>query len=259
MEKSSVVANYSVVRLGTENDKQEFAEVIKQEERRMKKVTLVLAVLVLFGMFFVHASGESIDNGCNHEENRAFFGLDDTLVHKNFCEMSGLYVEVLDDIAMAEGWYYYYTDTDESPAHTIVWEPSDGNYTTTEVIFTVKNISSTPQTYGDKVTATLISQENSDAEVICYEGTVFQQNPGQIDENGNMIMWSTKPVKIAVGESANVSFRFDIPKDFYEKLYATVTGVDTGINITCEFSLGDETIYMINLNDSLIPASQYEL
>lgn len=224
----------------------------------MKKLAVVLAILVLSGILLNSAGGESTNSDYDHRENVVFFALNDTIVHDSFCEMSGLYAEVLDDAAMAEGWYYYYTDTDESPADTIVWEPSDGNYTTVEVLFTVKNISDSPQIFGDKVTATFIFRENADAEEIRYEGTVFQQNPGQVEESGVMIMWSTKPVEIAVGDSANVSFRFDIPKDIYEKLYAVVTGADTGISATCEFGFGDGTIYVVTLNDSLILASQYE-
>lgn len=185
------------------------------------------------------------------------FGLDETVVYEGVCEMSGLYSEVLDDAAVADGWYYYYTDTDESPAEAIKWKLSDGNYTTAEVLFTVKNISSDPQTFGDRITARMIYQESADSRTDCYDGTVFQQNPGQVDESGGIIMWSTKPVEIAPGESANVSFRFDIPKDVYDKVYATATGEDTGIAETCEFGFGDGTTYVINLAEVLIPASQY--
>ena len=217
----------------------------------MKKAIAVLTVFILCGMLFAAAGGESTGG------NVVYFGLDETVVHQNLCEMSGLYAEVLDDAAMAEGWFYYYTDTDESPAHTITWQPSDGNYTTAEVLFAVNNISGLPQIFSNKLTATLIIRGN-DTGSYCYEGTVFQQNPGQIDENGQMIMWSTKPVEIAAGESANVSFRFDIPKDVYEALYATLTGAETKFSMTCEFDFGDETTYVIDLNTSMIPASQYE-
>ena len=49
-------------------------------------------------------------------------------------------------------------------------------------------------------------------------------------------MWSTKPIEIVAGESTQVSFRFDIPKVIYEKVYATAIGEDTGIIETCEFN-----------------------
>lgn len=224
----------------------------------MKKAALILTVLLICGMLFVSASAEIAGTNSDHGENAVLFAPDATITHKNLCEMSGLYAEVLDDAAIAEGWYYYYTDTDENPANVIIWDPSEGNYTTAEALFTMKNISGLPQTFGDKITAVFIFRENETVGPICYEGTVFQQNPGQIDENGQMIMWSTKPIEIAAGESANVSFRFDIPKDTYEKIYAALTGADTGIGMTCEFDFGDETTYVIDLNDSMILASQYE-
>lgn len=219
----------------------------------MKKFTVLLALLVVCGMLFVSAYGEEVANG----ENTVCLGLDDTVVHGDLCKMSGLYAEVLDDAAMADGWYYYYTDTDESPAAKIEWKPSDGNYTTAEVLFTVKNISGTPWKFGDRIAAVLFYKESEESETTRYEGTVFQQNPGQVDASGVMIMWSTKPVEIPAGESANVSFRFDIPLDVYEKLYAAVTGQNNGSMTTCEFNFGDDTTYLINLNEVLIPASRY--
>ena len=191
------------------------------------------------------------------EESTVSFGQDDTVEHDGLCRMSGLYAEVLDDAAVAEGWYYYYTDTDKSPAEVIVWKPSGENYTTAEVLFTVENISGKPQTFGDKISARLLYQENDAAAAECFEGTVFQQNPGQVEESGEIIMWSTKPAEIAAGESANVSFRFDIPKDVYDGIYATATGENSGIKEVCEFSFGGGTKYEVNLAELLIPASQY--
>lgn len=198
------------------------------------------------------------DNNIDSAGCTVFFGLEDTVEYEDVCEMSDLYAEVLDDEAMADGWYYYYTDSDESPAPIIDWNPSDGNYTTVEVLFTVKNISDRPQTFGDKITARMLYQENEDSQTEIHEGTVFQQNPGQVDENGEVIMWSTKPVEIDAGESANVSFRFDITKDVYEKIYAAAIGEDTEIIETCEFGFGDGTTFVIDLVKSLIPASKYE-
>ena len=186
------------------------------------------------------------------------FELGNTVTHEGLCEMSGLYAEVLDDKAMSQGWYYYYTDSCESPAQTLNWELPDGCYTTAEVLFTVKNTSGEPQTFGDKISAQMLYRESADAPMDCFAGTVFQQNPGQVDESGGIIMWSTKPVEIAPGESANVSFRFDIPKDVYEMVYRTAIGEDTGISESCEFSFGDGTTYVIDLTEALIPASLYE-
>ena len=230
----------------------------------MKKKSILIIALLLCGLIMLAACGESEDSvdsdvitDSGNGEATIFFGLDDTVEYEGLCEMSDLYAEVLDDAAMEEGWYYYYTDTDESPAKVIDWEPSDGNYTTAEVIFTVKNISDKPQTFGDKIIAQMFYQENADADTDYYDGTVFQQNPGQIEESGEIIMWSTKPVEIAAGESANVSFRFDIPEDVYEKMYLTAAGEDTGIIETCEFNFGDGITYIIDLAEVLIPASQY--
>lgn len=192
------------------------------------------------------------------EEKTVSFGLNETVTEEGLCEMSGLYSEVLDDEAMAEGWYYYYTDSKDSPANIIHWEVSGENYTTAEVLFTVKNISDAPQTFGDKLTARMLWQENGDAEAVCYDGTVFQQNPGQVEASGEMVMWSTNPVEIAAGESANVSFRFDIPKGVYEKMYATAMGENPGITETCAFSFGGGTTYVVDLAETLIAASQYK-
>ena len=186
------------------------------------------------------------------------FGLGDTVVHEGLCEMSDLYAEVLDDEAVAQGWYYYYTDSDQSPAQSLNWDLPDGCYTTAEVLFTVKNTSGEARTFGDKITAQMLYRESADAPTDCFDGTVFQQNPGQVDETGEMIMWSTEPVEIAAGESANVSFRFDIPKDVYEKIYAAAIGEETEITETCEFGFGDGTTYVIDLTEALIPASLYE-
>ena len=231
----------------------------------MKKKFMLLISLLLCGLLLLAGCGESGDSAVSEDvtdsgngENTVFFGLDDTVEYEGLCEMSKLYAEVLDDDAMAEGWYYYYTDSDESPAEVINWEPSDENYTTAEVIFSIKNTSDKPQTFGDKITAQMFYQENEDSQTDYYDGTVFQQNPGQVEESGEIIMWSTKPVEIAANESANVSFRFDIPRDVYEKVYATATGEDTGIIETCEFNFGDGTTYVIDLAEVLIPASQYE-
>ena len=191
------------------------------------------------------------------EKSEVSFGADMTLTLEGVCELSGLYGEVLDDQAMAEGWYYYYTDSDQSPAETLNWKPSEGNYTTLEVLFTVKNISSEARSFGDRLMAELHYQENEAAETRCYTGTVFQQNPGQVDENGEIIMWSAKPVEIPVGDSANVSFRFDVPKQVYEKVFAEATQGETGITEMCRIEFDNGTVVNIDLTKVLIPASEY--
>ena len=185
------------------------------------------------------------------------FGPDQTVSKDGFCEMSGLYAEVLDDAAVAEGWYYYYTDTDESPADILVWTPSEPNHTTLEALFSVKNTSGSPQSFADRITAQLLYQQSAEHPVECFEGTVFQQNPGQVEKSGEIILWSVKPVKVAAGESVSVSFRFDIPKDVYEKVYATAVGEPTGIWELCVFRFDDGTEFEIDLSQVLIPASQY--
>lgn len=233
-----------------------------------KKWTLLMAILLCSLLIFT-GCGNSEDPAENTkqeastkaddsetEDKTIYFGLDETIKLENLCEISNLYSEVLDDKAMKEGWYYYYTDTDESPAAVIDWKVADENYTTVEVLFSVKNISDKPQTFGDKVTAQMIYQENKDAQPICYDGTVFQQNPGQVEKNGEIIMWSTKPALIAAGESANVSFRFDIPKEVYEKIYATAEGENTGITEICQFSAGTGNTIVVDLAKVLIPASR---
>lgn len=192
------------------------------------------------------------------EKSEVSFGADMTLTLEGVCELSDLYAEVLDDQAVGEGWYYYYTDSDQSPAETLTWTPSEGNYTTVEVLFTVKNISSEARSYGDRLTAQLLYRESGDAETQSYIGTVFQQNPGQVDENGEIIMWSAKPVEIPVGDSANVSFRFDIPREVYEKVYAEATEGETGITELCRFRFDNGTAVNVDLAEVLIPASAYD-
>lgn len=244
----------------------------------MKKTSLLLTVLLLLSLLLCACgnteapapaapgtqseptapAAEKTPPPADSSETTVSFGLDETVVHEGLCEMSGLYVEVLDDEAVAQGWYYYYTDSDKSPARVLNWELPDGCHTTAEVIFTVKNISDAPRTFGDKISAQMLYRESKDAPTECFAGTVFQQNPGQVEESGEIIMWSTRPVEIDVGESANVSFRFDIPKDVYEKVYKTAIGEDTGITETCEFSFGDGTTYVIDLTETLTPASLYE-
>ena len=224
----------------------------------MKKNVAARIVLILLVSLLAAACAEGAGNFTQDGENTVSFGLEDTVECEGLCEMSLLYSEVLDDAAVAEGWYYYYTDTDESPADMIRWELSEENYTTAEVLFSVKNISDQPQTFGDKITAVLYYQENESSETVCYPGIVFQQNPGQVDINGTMIMWSTKPVEIAVGESANVSFRFDIPKDTYQTLYKAITGEETGTTAICEYRFGNGPTFVINMIEVMIPASQYQ-
>ena len=192
------------------------------------------------------------------EETEVSFGLEETLTLEGFCEISGLYAEVLDDKAIKEGWYYYYTDSDSSPAEIKKWELVEGAYTTAEALFTVKNLSDQPQIYGSRLTAKMTYLEDENAQPVVFEGTVFQQNPGQVDGNGQIVMWSTKPVEIASGESTNVSFRFDIPKEVYEKMLAAAKGEENGISETCTFDFGTGTTYVIDLKKSLIPASEYE-
>lgn len=207
------------------------------------------------------AAPETVTEESSKEDGRetsVSFGLEETVLCEGLCEMSGLYAEVLDDAAKEQGWYYYYTDTDQSPAETISWEVSEENYTTVEALFSAKNISEEPQIFGDKITAQMRYRENPDSPEVCFQGTVFQQNPGQVDAGGEMIMWSTKPTEIDAGESANVSFRFDIPKDVYEKVYAAACGENTEITETCEFTFGDGITYVIDLSKALIPASLYE-
>ena len=251
----------------------------------MNKKLMLLIVLLLCGLLMLTACGDSAeptdggdviasettdnpdnentDNGevitdSGNGEATYFFKLDETVKYDGLCEMSDLYAEVLDDDAVADGWYYYYTDTDQSPAKSTKWEPADDSYTTAEVLFTIKNISDKPQIFGDKIMAQLFYQENADADTDYFNGTVFQQNPGQVDESGEVIMWSTKPVEIAPGESTQVSFRFDIPKYVYDDMYAAAIGENDEILETCEFNFGDGTIYIINLADVLIAASRCE-
>lgn len=184
------------------------------------------------------------------------FGLGDTVTNEGFCEMSNLNSEVLDDEAVKSGWYYYYTDSKDSPANVIEWKLADGEYTTVQVLFSVKNISDKPQTFRDKFSAKMYYQASADAPAVCFDGFVFQQNPDQYEKNGAIIMWSTNPVEIPVGEIANVSFRFNIPKDVYEKVYKTAIGEKTGIVEKCEVTISDGTTYVIDLTKALVPASQ---
>lgn len=231
----------------------------------MKKRLTLRVALLLCGLLLLAGCGGSGDSADSEKitdsgngEATIFFGLDDKVEHEGLCEMGNLYAEVLDDYAKADGWHYYYTDTDESPAESKQWEPEGKSYTTVEVLFTIKNTSDKPQIFGDKIIAQMFYQENEDADTDYYDGTVFQQNPEQVDASGNVIMWSTKPVEIAPGESTQTSFRFDIPKDVYDKVYETANGEDTGIIETCEFNFGDGTDYVIDLTKAIIPASQYE-
>lgn len=189
------------------------------------------------------------------EELTVSFNLGDTAECAGLCTLSDLYAEVLDDDAMAEGWYYTYTDTDMSPAPICRWEPAEDNYTA-EVLFMVKNVSGTPQTFGDRLTGRLLWQETADVETLCFEGTAFQQNPEQMDENGEIMMMSTKPVPIADGESVQVSLRFDIPLDVYEQLFAVCSGEDNGASGTIEFSFGEGPTFVVELSHSMILASQ---
>lgn len=228
-----------------------------------KKLLLLISLLSCSLLVFAACGGtndatsEDITDSGNGEST-VFFGLGDTVEYEGLCEMSDLYAEVLDDKAVDQGWHYYYTDTDENPAEVINWEPADDNYTTAEVIFSLKNTSGEAQTFGDKIIAQMFYMENEDADTDYYDGTVFQQNPGQKEANGEVIMWSTKPVEIADGESTQVSFRFDIPKDVYEKVLATAKGEDTGIIETCEFNFGDGRVFTIDLTKALVAASDYE-
>ena len=241
----------------------------------MKKTLLLIFVLVLCTLVILSGCGKS-DNKASIEQSDStsvsetnfdsgnnqqtiYFNLNETVKYEGLCEMSGLYAEVLDDKSKEDGWSYYYTDTDQSPAKMITWEPSKGNYTTLEVFFTAKNISDKPTTFSDKITAQMFYQVNKDANTDYFNGVVFQQNPNQVDENGEVMMWSTKPVEIAPNESTNVSFRFDIPKEIYDKVYATAKGENTGIVETCEFNFGDGKIFVIDLAKSLIASSDYEL
>lgn len=234
---------------------------IMEEVSIMKKKLLVLIALLTCSLLLFTACGdksgtESGDSG--NGQKTVFFGLKDMVKCEGLCEMSDLYAEVLDDAAVSQGWYYYYTDSDQNPAEVINWKPADGKYTTVEVLFTAKNISDTAQTFGDKIKAQMFYQENKDADTEYFDGTVFQQNPGQTEKSGEVIMWSTKPVKIEPGKSTQVSFRFDIPKEIYDKVYATAKGEKTGIVETCEFNFGDGTIFTVDLAKVLIPASEYE-
>ena len=229
----------------------------------MRKKFMLLVTLMLCGLLVLASCGansadseEITDSG--NGESTISFGLGDTVEYEGLCEMSNLYAEVLDDQAKADGWGYYYTATDENPAKTIKWELPEDCYTTVEVLFTLKNTSDKAQTFGDKIIAQLFYMENENADTDYWDGTVFQQNPGQKDENGEVVMWSTKPVEIAAGESTQVSFRFDIPKDVYDKIYATASGEDIGIVEKCEFNYGDGTTYVIDLTKTLTLASQYE-
>ena len=237
----------------------------------MNKKFALLIALLLCGLLVLSACGKADDTAENADpadsevitdsgngEATIFFKPGEIVEYEGLCQMSDLYAEVLDDDAVEEGWYYYYTDTDESPAKVINWEVSEGNYTTAEVIFTVKNISDKPQSFGDKIMAQLFFMENENSDTDYYNGTVFQQNPGQVEESGEVIMWSTKPVEIAPGESANVSFRFDIPKELYEQMYAAAIGENDDVLETCEFNFGDGTTFVIDLDEVLIPVSRYE-
>ena len=122
-----------------------------------KKITFFIGI-VLCTVFFVTGCGKSSDTA--KTENKIQFGLNQTVENKGLCEMSKLYSEVLDDNAKAQGWYYYYTDTDKSPAKQITWNPSNNNYTTAEVLFSVKNTSDKPQTFSNKIAAKWFYQEN---------------------------------------------------------------------------------------------------
>ncbi len=227
---------------------------------KTKKLALSTAVLLCGVLLFAGCggSGEPADSGSGNGQQTVFFGLNETVEPEGLCEMSNLYAEVLDDKAVADGWNYYYTDSDQSPAPIIEWQAVGENYTTAEVVFTAKNTSDKPQTFGDKITVQMFYQENKDADTSYYNGTVFQQNPGQVKASGEIVMWSTKPVAIAAGEPTQISFRYDIPKDVYDKVYAAATGEKTDIVETCEFHFGDGTTYVIDLTKALVLASQQQ-
>ena len=165
------------------------------------------------------------------------------------------YAEVMDDKAVEEGWYYYYTDKE---GKTYSYEKKDRYYTTVELQMEVTN-----DTYhaiyvcgcyaclgigvGDTVTY--------------FSPQMYIHYPDKVDQQGFEVFYEKAPMgeSILPGESLEISYRFDIDEDAYRiitGLYQAPEGVE--IVQECTFNYDSTAQYIFDLTDEIQLASEFE-
>lgn len=157
---------------------------------------------------------------------------------ENNCEIELYYSEILSDQSVAEGWWYYYTDTLDNPAAKLEWEPHDGMHTTVIVLFNITNLRSEPVVLKD------IPEGYIEFGDLTFEGTVFQRNPEQVDPDGYEIR-SLKGVPVNPGETVCIDVLFDVSKDFLDTACAGFTDTPA----TAYFSLDSGEVLSFSLNE----------
>lgn len=115
--------------------------------------------------------------------------------------------DMLTDALVADGWWYFYTDTLDNPAPVYEWQKSA--YTVGEVNVFFTNTSSEPVVPAELCTMELRWNGNA------TPSSVLQVNPGQTDPDGYEIL-STAFKPVEPGETTRLSFRFDVSQELYD-------------------------------------------
>ncbi|MDO5444981.1 MAG: hypothetical protein Q4F31_05100 [Eubacteriales bacterium] len=160
------------------------------------------------------------------------------ITFENNCDIELYYSEILSDQSVAEGWWYYYTDTLDNPAVPLEWKPHNGMHSTVIALFNVTNLRNEPVVLKDILNGHI---EFGD---LTFEGTVFQRNPEQVDTDGFEIR-SLKGVSVNPGETVCIDVLFDVSKEFHNTACAGFTDVPA----TAFFSLDSGEILSFSLNE----------
>lgn len=184
-------------------------------------LVLVVAVFMVFALCACGSSGtlegeaaEAAVNQLQQQEQNIIAEIEQTEEALNPQDAPSFAVEpeccdMLTDAFVADGWWYYYTDTLDSPAPAYEWQKGADAYTIGEVTVFFTNTSSEPAVPAELCTMELRWNGNA------TQSAVLQINPGQTDQNGYEI-FSTVFKPLEPGETTRLCFRFDVSRELYD-------------------------------------------
>lgn len=200
----------------------------------MKKVLSIFIALLIIASLAVSAYADDQTSKATH--NNATVLHTDTVVEiPDAYKLSNMYAEILSDRGMDMGWNYYYVDSADNGAQSLVWEPADGDFTGLLLMLDCTNLSDSPCRFGEMAKMRFVFDEGDNEKVIKAE--TFQVNPGQTDSDGYDLLSSTEYKEIPSGETTKVRFIASIDKSVHDALVEEEIPVPAWAYI--DFSNGD--------------------
>ena len=193
---------------------------------------------------------------------------DDYKIAWNLCNILG-------DIAMSEGAFYYYNEGTENGVPWYEWVTADGKYTSCEVTVSITNLNENMETsFNDRIQGVFVynvpgnidelmiddgfidkltDMAKNDPEMEIVELTYLQENPDQVDVEGCQVR-SKDAVLLEKNQTVRQTFLGDISRTFFDSW----NNCDKDKTIRAYFTYGDGNIYTIDLQKYMADSGMNE-